>query len=156
MRVLSIISLAVIFSSCNVSNSSFADAEDWVPSTFNPKNDYLLVETFPMSQNANEEMRQFLTQNYPGRFEIVSEKTIKEKSGKYADTKAYKFAFLWDEQTAFYTGNSSSSGRREYANGNFYDRANDKAYPTTQKYNNYGRKSYIPFFNSIIKVTGKR
>lgn len=146
-------------SGCSVAGSTFSDPAYWIPGDFNPQKGVLLVETFPWSK-ANENMKNFLAQHYSGKYEVVDRKDIMSKSGKYADTKKYQFAFLWEKnyREKQFAGSSITSASTFTAvdpYGNFYDRSVDKNYPTTKKYNNYGNKSYVPFFNSIEKYFKK-
>ncbi len=102
-------------------------------------------------------MLDYLAQNYPGKYEVMDRKAILNKTGRYADAEKYRFVFLWEKH---YTDKTYAGSNFTYhdvdPNGHFYDRSSDKQYPTTKKYNNYGNKSYIPFFNSIIKYTGNQ
>ncbi len=142
-----IVLIAFIFSGCSVSKASFSDASKWIPDNFNPKNNILLIEPYPISEKSNRAMQDFLNKNYAGRYEIVERKDMLKKTGKYADTKRYQFAFTWKKMVSFRHGTTGS--RDIDPNGSFYDRSIDKEYPTTKKTNNYGQMSYVPFFNSI-------
>jgi hypothetical protein len=142
-----IAAIVFILSACSFSKASFSDASKWIPDDFNPKTNILLIERYPMSAKSNIAMQDFLDKNYAGRYEIVDKKDILNRSGKYPDTKLYQFAFTWKATVSYRRGMSGSADVDP--NGSFYDRANDKQYPTTKKTNNYGQKSYIPFFNSI-------
>jgi hypothetical protein len=125
---------------------TFSDADKWIPADFNPARYTLLIETYPISSKAEGKMEEYLGKNYPWPYEVVTENAIKNTTGKYADTSKYRFAFVWR------TDNSTYGGRYDVdPNGNFYDRTTKKDYPTTRKINNYGQKSYMPFFNSIVK-----
>ncbi|HEV8270717.1 MAG TPA: hypothetical protein VGQ04_05385 [Chitinophagaceae bacterium] len=146
MKILTLLIAAFLFATCNVSNKTFSDGASWIPESFNPNSDFLLVETYAVKkENAN--MEAFLRQNYPGKYEVVDRKTIMDEAGKFADIKKYRYAFVWGSTHVSINGNFHYMD----PNGNFYDRAEKKDYPTTKKYNNYGQKSYIPFFNTIIK-----
>lgn len=138
--------VAVIFCSCFPSRWHFSDADNWIPGNFHPSKNILLIEEFPY-RKANEAMIKFLSEKYPGQYEVLDKTTILSKKGKYADTVKYQFAFLWKKETTF-----KANGFNDVdPYGSFYDLYNNRAYPTTHKINNYGDRSYIPFFNSIIK-----
>lgn len=126
---------------------TFKDYKNLVPPDFNPKNDFLLIETFPISNKTNEQMKEWLAKNYTGEFAVVDISIINELNNQYSDTSKYKFAFVWGSWS--YT----TRGKFTYSdpNGNFINRATKTKYPTTKKYNNYAGKAYIPFFNSIMK-----
>jgi hypothetical protein len=139
--------------SCSVSNRSFSDGSKWIPADFDINKGVLLVETFPGKERLTQDMEIFLTKNYPGKYVIVTQKEITDKSGKYSDISKYRFAFQWNVGTRY----NFSSGFTDYdPYGKFYDRVENKLYTTTKKYNNYGNKSYVPFFNSIIKYSSSK
>lgn len=155
MKFTVLLAFILLLTGC-VAHRSFSDASKWIPADFNIQKDFLLVQTFPVSRKTNEKMTAWLAQNYPGHYEIVDKSTIYGKSVKYTDTRKYRFAFVWGSITETIKGsnpNPNGFGNLHYYdyNGNFYDRSVGKEYPTTRKYNNYGGKAYIPFFNSIIK-----
>jgi hypothetical protein len=144
--------MLIFFSSCSPGNRSFSDGSKWIPSDFDMSNGTLLVEIFPGKEKLSLDMDAFLAKNYPGKYVIVSHKEIADKSDKYTDLSKYRFAFQWNVGTRY----NFSSGFTDYdPYGKFYDRSADKLYPTTKKYNNYGNRSYIPFFNSIVKYSTK-
>jgi hypothetical protein len=125
---------------------TFSDADKWIPTDFNPTKYTLLIETYPINAKAENKMEDYLSKTYPWPYEIVTGDIIKNNSEKYADTSKYRFAFMWRTDNSRYGGPYDVD-----PNGNFYDRTTKKDYPTTRKINNYGQKSYMPFFNSIIK-----
>jgi hypothetical protein len=118
-----------------------------VPPDFNPKKDFLLIETFPVSAKSNEKMKQWLEKNYLGAFAVVDKSIINGKNNQYSDTSKYKYAFIWGSRNRTTRGNFIYSD----PNGNFINRTTNTEYPTTKKYNNYGDQAYITFFNSIMK-----
>jgi hypothetical protein len=128
-------------------NWIFKDYKAIVPPDFNPKKDFLLIETFPVSAKSNAKMKEWLAKNYSGAFAIVDKQIIYGKDNPYSDTSVYKYAFVWGSWNTTFQGNFTYRD----PNGNFFNRATNTSYPTTKKYNNYGDKSYITFFNSIMK-----
>lgn len=140
-------------SGCTVSNQTFSDADNWIPADFDSQKDVILVETLNMTRKSNDAMQDWLSNKYSGRYVVLDKEAILSKKGKYANTKQYRYAFMWQEIA---TNRHLNSGIRDIdAYGHFYDRLNDKEYPTTKKFNNYGDQAYVPFFNSIAKHTPK-
>src|SRR5437764_10150935 len=99
MKYFSFLFSLLIFFSCSVSNSSFKDASSWIPTDFNPNKGILLVQVFPTNAKNNKEMEEFLASNYKWRYEVVDKETAYGKTGKYADTQKYPFAFVWGSQS---------------------------------------------------------
>lgn len=126
-------------------NRTFADPDYWIPADFNPGTSTLLIARYPLTAKAENKMEEFLSKEYPWPYEIVDESAIRDNSAKYSDTTKYKFGFLWTLKNWY-------GGRYDVdPNGFFYERTIHKEYPTTRKINNYGQKSYMPFFNTIVK-----
>jgi|SRR5450631_3385669 hypothetical protein len=142
----------IFVSACSPGNRTFSDAGKWIPADFNMNEGVLLVQIFPWKAKLTTDLDEFLQKKYPGKYVIVSQKEIEDKSGKYADLSKYRFAFQWTVGTRDHY-NSNFTDYDVY--GNFYDRSQSIKYPTTKKYNNYGQRAYIPFFNSIVKYPGK-
>ncbi|RPD43399.1 hypothetical protein [Paracnuella aquatica] len=117
---------------------TFSDSKSWIPIDFNPKNYILLIEQYP-DKLINEAMIDYLRKNYRGKYEVVGEEKILEKTGIYSDTALYKYAFLWE------TTNGSDK-----PTGHFFDRAVGMHYPTTTKNNRYQAKNaYKSYINTI-------
>lgn len=155
-----ILFLFVIMTGCSANNKFFSDGEKWIPADFDPAESVLLVEHFPGKEKWNTDMIHYLDEIYPGKYIVVSKEDIVAIQGKYKDKKKYRYAVLWG------TINSRSNSSRQSGNvlyyysdpkidfsGHFLERETGREYPVTSKYNNYGSKGYIPFFNSVIKYT---
>ncbi len=153
MKKLAYFSLFCIsFCACGPGNRSFSDGSKWIPSDFDMHSETLLIEKYPGKDRLTQDMNDYLTKHYPGKYVIVSKEEIANKSNKYADLSVYRFVFQW-KFTARY---NFSSGFTDYdPDGNFYDRSIDKHYPTTKRINNYGQRSYIPFINTIVNYCSK-
>ena len=140
-------------------NGSYSDAAKWIPKDFNPKNSVLLIEEHILNAKQNEKMIQYLSEKYPYGYEIVDRKTIVTPSGKYADTKKFRFGILWNgaQSTRQRTENGGQNNGKIYTSfqwdmyGSFIDRKTTTKYPTTNKINNYGQSGYCPVINSIVK-----
>ncbi|HEY9340643.1 MAG TPA: hypothetical protein VIQ23_03615 [Hanamia sp.] len=155
--------LLIVISSCNISNRSYSDAAKWVPSDFNPSKYVLLVEKYPGKEKENNAMKEFLDKHYTGKYEITDKESILSPEGKYADKK-YKYAVMWkvldglsrSNRTTFTPSVTTTiyySDPKYDINGHFRDRATGTDYAETKKYNNYGWKGFIPFFNSVTKYS---
>lgn len=141
-----------------VKKASYKDAADWVPKDYNPEKTTLLVEKHLLKKKQNEKMIKFLKDNYPYPFEVVDRQTIMSKKGQYANTDKYKFAVLWEgysSTSTSYSNGKFSESRKWDMFGYFQNRATGEEFPKTKRYNNYGQKGYIPFFNSVKKVCKK-
>jgi len=144
--------LFISFSACSPGNRSFSDGSKWIPAEFDMNRETLLVEKFPGKDRLTQDMDEFLAKHYPGKYVIVSKEEIADKSGKYGDLTLYRFAFQWKVTSRY----NFSNGFTDYdPDGKFYDRSTDKLYPTTKRINNYGNRSYIPFFNTIVNQSSK-
>ena len=144
--------LSLSFTSCNISKATYGDADKWVPADFDMNNGTVLIETYLGKDKWNTSMETFVAQHYPGKYLVVDKKDIENKSGKYSDATKYRFVFQWSKKTSLGIKNEMQIDWY----GRIYDRATDKLYPTTRKTNNFGWKGYIPFINSIVKVSAKR
>jgi len=154
--IASFATLCLLCSSFNgkCQNWTFKDYEKLVPPDFNPKKDFLLIETFPVNAKSNERMKEWLQKNYPGAFAVVDVNLIQGKDNQYSDLSKYRFAFVWDGWSvveSHYTNGNSFVYKHRDPMGHMLDRSTNTNYPTTKKYNNYGDYAYIPFFNSIMK-----
>ncbi|RYE43190.1 MAG: hypothetical protein EOP48_23045 [Sphingobacteriales bacterium] len=92
-------------------------------------------------------MENYLEKNYPGKYIVTTIEKIEDKGGEFADTKIYRYAFVWGGTTKL----SVPSTRPSDVDGHFYDREKEILYPSTRKTNNYGSKVYQPFINSIVR-----
>jgi hypothetical protein len=143
--------LFISFTACSPGNRSFSDGSKWIPADFDIHSETLLIERYPGKDRLTQDMDEYLSKHYPGKYVILSKEEI-AKSGKYADHTIYRFAFQWKVKERY----NYSSGFTDYdPDGNFYDRAADKLYPTTKRINNYGQRSYIPFINTIVNYSSK-
>src|SRR4051812_11928484 len=108
-------------------DATFKDADNWIPSDFNPNKNVLLIQKHPVNNKQNERMIEWLEKNYPYRYELVDVPDLKCKSGKYADSKTYPFAVEWNlhaSQATHFGPNGQSSSSTQYdLCGNFIDRS---------------------------------
>lgn len=146
-----------IFSGCSgfqqkildrISNKSFSNGSKWIPDDYDPKTSILLIEKSPG-------IEEFVAKKFPYRYEVAPRDLIKDRTGKYADTKLYRFGLLWT--SASYThssgGPSGSFNVRtsSYCDGYFYDRSTDKPHRRTYKTNSYANLGYMPVINTITR-----
>ena len=159
--------VVLIITSCSAGHHSYSDAANWVPVDFDPAKNVLVVETYPIKEKWNNSMRELLYKHFAGKYEIADEQSILSPTGKYSDTKKYRYAVLWrvihggtsSTHQSFSPGTIMNTTYHDATldiNGYFRDRANGKNYPETKKYNNYGWQGFVPFFNSVIKESKKK
>ena len=133
-----ILILSLALSSCVFGKLTFSDGKYWIPRDFHPIDNILLIEQYP-DKDINGEMLKYLMKNYRGKYEIVSPNMVLNKTGKYADTELFKFAFLWEKKDGL-----------TKPIGHFYDRSLNKVYPSTTKNNRYQIKNaYKSYINTI-------
>jgi hypothetical protein len=153
MKNIAVLLVMFLFlSACSPGNRTFSDGNKWIPADFDMNGGVLLVQILPVKAKITADMDEFLSKKYPGKYVIVTQKEIDDKNGQYADLSKYRFAFQWNVGSRY---NYSSSFTDYDVYGKFYDRSLNKLYPTTKKYNNYGQRAYIPFFNTIVQHAGK-
>lgn len=157
-NLLSILTIAVFFYIALASNPSkkvFQNSENWIPDDFIPSKTILLIEKFFVSKKAEQQMDDYMNEKYPYKYEFVSLSTIKNREGKYADTKLYKHALVITSHSNTMTkadGASTSGGLTVTGfDFNFYDRSIDKNYPPTKKPSSYAVMTFKPVINTIIK-----
>ena len=110
-HILSLLTLGVFFAlgvGSNAKKVVFSDAKEWIPSDFDPKKGTLLVEKHIYNEKQNDKMEEYLSQNYPNSYKVVSRETITKPSGEFADTKKYPFGVLWTWSTTFKTTTNPS------------------------------------------------
>lgn len=138
--------LSYTFSGCVFGKLTFSDGKDWVPKDFHPKTEILLIQEFPTDENIKKNMIDYLKKNYRGQYEVVNKEMIIGKNIKYEDTELYRFGFLWD----FKSNNGINKNENTKPIGYFYDRSNNKRYPSTKKKNGYQLKNaYMSYINTI-------
>lgn len=157
-NLFSVLTIAVFFFIALASNPSkkvFKNSEKWIPDDFVPSKTILLVEKFSVSEKAEQQMEDYMSEKYPFKYEFVSLSTIKNREGKYADTKLYKYALVITSHSSTMTkaeGASTSGGLTVTGfDFNFYDRSIDKNYPPTKKASSYAIMTFKPVINTIIK-----
>jgi len=94
-----------------------------------------------------------MEKKYPYRFEVTSGDSIREKSGKYADTDLYRFALV-NSTTSSQVDFNRMGGAGASITGfdfNFYDRKLGKNYPRTRKASSFPLSTFRPVINTIVK-----
>lgn len=132
---------------------TFSNGQKWIPENFEPSKTVLLVEKLDVSERQTKKMEDYMSEKYPYKYEFVSLSTIKTTTGKYADTKLYKYALVISSHLTTYThtDGSASAMRTTGYDFNFYDRSNDKEYPSTTKSSGYPIMTFEPVINTIVK-----
>jgi hypothetical protein len=155
LSILCLIFFFIVAFASSHKDATFKDADNWIPQDFNPNKYVLLIQEHPANKKQNERMIEWLEKNYTYRYEVVDAADLKSKNGKYADSKTYQFAVVWDfkaSQALHNNPNGQPSWSTVYnLYGSFIDRTNDKIYPATRKSNTYGQTAYIQFFNSVVQ-----
>jgi len=136
-----------LFTGCSPSKMTFKNADNWIPADFNPGKTILLFEKFKDNAKVRIQMEDYMSENYTYKYEFVDKATIENRTGKYQDTKLYKYALIQTE------------GRRpvviekgEIWGGDFcfYDRENNKQYPPTKKECSNTMMLFKPIINTIM------
>ena len=155
LSALSIVLFFIIALASNPSKKTFKNSSSWIPKDFNPNKTILLVEKFAISGRAEQNMEDYMNQKYPYKFEFVDIQTIKNKEGKYADTKLYRYALVISSHTSTMTkaqGAVTSGGlTTTWFDFNFYDRDLNKSYPPTRRPSSYASTTFKPVINTIVK-----
>lgn len=153
--ILFLILFSGLITSCNPSKKTFGNSEKWIPQDFNPSKTILLVEKFKVSDKAEQKMEDYMSETYGNKYEFVDLSVIKNRDGKYANTKLYKYALVISSHTNTITkaeGASTSGGLRVTGfDFNFYDRELDKNYPPTKRASSYAIMTFKPVINTIVK-----
>lgn len=148
-----IFAFITLTTSCNPSKMTFGNADKWIPADFNPSKITLLIEKFNVSKKAQQEMEDYMSENYSYKYEFAPILEIENKSGKYSDLKKYKFAIIYSTHNTIWREVGKSSGGVQVTgfDYNFVDREIDKAYPPTNKSSSYATMTFKPMINTIVK-----
>lgn len=139
--------------SCHPSKLVFGNGNKWIPADFDPAGTILLVQEYTLSGKDKYRMEEFMHEKYPYRYEFVSINTIKNREGKYANTKLYRYALVFTSNIYGVhpvDGMNHSFGRIAF-DFNFYDRESDKNFPPTHKPSSYASWTFKPVINTILK-----
>jgi len=155
LKFIILLSASIILGSCNTSKKTFTNGEKWIPNDFEPAKTILLIEKFTISQRVEQNMEEYVKGKYPFKYEFVSLETIKNKTGKYSDTKLYRHALVISSHTSHLSqaeGAATSGGLTTTGfDYNFYDQDKQKPYPSTGISNSYIMMTFKPVINTIVK-----
>ncbi|HEX8331711.1 MAG TPA: hypothetical protein VF622_03770 [Segetibacter sp.] len=155
LSFLTVVIFSIIAVGSNPSKKTFGNSENWIPQNFDPKTTTLLIENFSASKSAEEKMQQYMSESYPYKYEFVDLKTIQNRTGKYADTRLYKFALVISMHSSTINksqGASSSIGLTTTGfDFHFFDRDLIKNYPSTKRASSYPIMTFKPVINTIVK-----
>lgn len=150
--------ILVTLSSCSFSAKTLRNGDTWIPNDFNPKNTILLVEEWygRKKDKAIEQQINYMDEKYPYKYEVVPLSKIKNKEGKYANTKLYKYALVSSRTTTPLTkaqGASTNTGALNDVSVDFrfFDRENDKNYRTTHRSQGPFKQTFQVVVNTIAK-----
>lgn len=148
--------LIVLISACYNPKIVLNDGEKWIPKNFNAKKDMLVIESSP-SPTQTKKMKKYMEEKYPYKYEFVTKEELSDKTGKYKDSKLYKFVLNNASGTLTYSSglNESGAGRHNVyaATNDFYfsDREANKTYPETKMAASYPYQSFKNVINVILK-----
>ncbi len=131
-------------SSCNTSKKTFGNGDKWLPADFNPSKTILLVEKFKAVAKVQQKMEECMSENYSYKYEFVDKETIENRTGKYKDTKLYKYALI---QTLGRVVSYNDMGGGDFC---FFDRENNKQYPATKRECSNTMMLFKPIINTIV------
>ncbi len=154
VKIISVFLFVTLFG-CNPSKLTFGNSDKWIPADFNPGKTILLVQKFAGSKKVQQQMEDYMAENYSNKYEIVDEAIIEQKAGKYANTNLYRFALRMTTGSEHITkaqGASTNAGI-SYSKFDFYfyDREAGKSYPTTRKESSNTMMLFKPVINTIVK-----
>jgi hypothetical protein len=147
------------------SEKEFKNGDVWIPPGFSVKNGVLLVQLLNEDvvnsgwrtkfKKWNNEMREYMQQNYPHKYEFVSTDDIEYKGKKYSDYQKYPYGLLISNGSYTYTGGAAGSGPNNSNTKTVYDyyfieRATGKKYPVTKKYSSNPVMTFMPVINTIL------
>src|SRR5436305_202721 len=159
LSFLTVMVFCVIALASNTSKQTFKNSDKWIPSDFDPSKTTLLIETFNISSKGQQKMEDHMAEKYPYKYEFTAQKDIKDTTGKYADTKKYRFALLYSSNTAHFTkaeGASTNGGLTVTGfDYHFYDRETRENYPATNRASGYAIETFRPVINTIVEKFAK-
>src|SRR5204862_382551 len=137
LSTLTVVLFFIIALASNPSKKTIGNAKKFIPEDFDPNTTTLLIEKFEQSNSEEQIMEEYMSEKYPYKYEFVDLKTIKDREGKYANTKLYRFALVTTSHRATTTkadGASTSVGFVTTAyDFHFLDRDLVKNYPRTKE-----------------------
>ena len=153
LSVIAVMGFFIVAIASKPSQKTFSNSEKWIPGDFDPKTTTLLVEEF-FSKRVEKKMEDYMAEKYPYKYEFVSLETIKNRQGKYADTKLYKYALIFSSHTStqFDVQTHKPGLTVTGFDYHFYDRALSKDYPATGKASSYANMTFEPVINTIVKT----
>ncbi len=145
----------LILGSCNASKLTFGNGEKWIPSDFSPSKTILLVEKYGDNKKIQQQMEDYMSENYSYKYEFVEASTIEQRAGKYANTTLYHFALRMTSGSEHITQSQGASTGAGISYGKydfyFYDRESGKSYSTTRKESSNTMMLFKPVINTIVK-----
>lgn len=148
------------------SEKVFNNGDSWIPPEFTPQKALLLVqlldEDVPNSgwrakyKKWNNEMREYMKEKYPYKYEFVTADEIEHKGIKYSDYQKYPFGLMIDNgKLTYYDGAAGGTYRNKNTVGvfdyYFIDRSTGKKYPLTKKYSSNPVMTFMPVINTILE-----
>jgi hypothetical protein len=147
------------------SEKVFNNGDSWIPPDFNPQKSVLLVQLLNEDvansgwrtkfQKWNNEMKEYMQEKYPHKYEFVSADDIQYKGKKYSDYQKYPYGLMISDGSVTYYGGAAGTGpdnknTRAAYDYYFLDRATGKKYPLTKKYSTNPVLTFMPVINTIL------
>lgn len=144
----------------------FTNDDKWLPADFQPRKTVLLVQLINEDvvnsgwkakyKKWNNEMREYMQEKYPYKYEFVSADDIEYKGKKYSDYQKYHFGLMISKGDYTYSGAAAGSGpnntnTKDVYDFYFIDRASGKKYPVTKKFSSNPVMTFKPVINTILE-----
>ena len=145
----------------------FNNGDNWIPPDFNPQKVVLLVQLLDEEvknegwrmkhKKWNEEMRQYMKDKYPFKYEFTEADAIEYRGTRYSDYAKYPFGLLINNGSVRYEGVAGKQVGDKFYNTSavydyyFIDRSTGKKYPLTKKYSSNPVMTFMPVINTILE-----
>lgn len=163
--MLAFISQGCFPSKQKASQKVFSNGESWIPSGFEPRNTVLLVQLLNEDvansgwrmkfQKWNNEMKEYMQEKYPYKYEFVSADEIEYKGKKFSDYQKYPYGLMISDGTVTYYGGAAGTGPQNKNTQAVFDyyflnRATGEKYPRTKKHSSNPVMTFMPVINTIL------
>ena len=148
------------------SEKVFSNGDNWIPPDFNPRKTVLLIQLLDENvvnqgwrvklKKWNKEMKEYMQEKYPYKYEFSTSDDIEYKGKKYSDYQKYPFGLMINKGSLTYTGGAAGTGPNNSNTGQVYDfyfmdRASGKKYPLTKKASSNPVMTFMPVINTILE-----
>lgn len=148
------------------SKKVYKNGDQWIPATFKPQKTVLLIQLLDENvrndgwrmkfKKWNNEMRTYMQEKYPYKYEFATADEIESKGKKYSDYQKYPFGLLINEGSADFQGVAGGTGPdHTYSKGTydyfFIDRSSGKKYPGVKKPSTSAVMAFMPVINTLLE-----